>query len=88
MVMASAQKLPPRKVAEIILKYLSDPEHVIAKTEIAGPGFINIFIDPSAWLPVLRQVHEQDVRFGAADIGQGKRVQVEFVSANPTAPSM
>ncbi|MEW6674127.1 MAG: arginine--tRNA ligase [Thermodesulfobacteriota bacterium] len=86
MVMASAQKKPPRKVAEAILKYLDDPDHVIAKTEIAGPGFINIFIDPASWLPVLKTVHEQDGRFGALDIGQGKKVQVEFVSANPTGP--
>ena len=86
LVMASAQKLPPRKVAEIILKYLDDPDGVIAKTEIAGPGFINFFINPASWLPVLKTVHEQDTRFGAVDIGQGKRVQVEFVSANPTGP--
>jgi arginyl-tRNA synthetase len=86
MVMASAQKMPPRNVAEIILKYLDDPDHVIAKTEIAGPGFINIFINPASWLPVLKAVHEEDARFGAADIGEGKRVQVEFVSANPTGP--
>ena len=86
MVMASAQKMPPRKVAEVILKYLDDPDRVIAKTEIAGPGFINIFINPSSWLPVLKAVHEQDTLFGAVDIGQGKRVQVEFVSANPTGP--
>jgi len=86
MVMASAQKMPPRKVAEIILKYLDDADGVIAKTEIAGPGFINIFINPASWLPVLKAVHEQDTRFGAVDIGQGKRVQVEFVSANPTGP--
>jgi len=86
MVMASAQKLPPRKVAEIILKHLNDPDGVIAKTEIAGPGFINIFINPASWLPVLKAIHDQDTRFGAVDIGQGKRVQVEFVSANPTGP--
>ena len=86
MVMASAQKLPPRKVAEIILKYLDDPDGVITKTEIAGPGFINIFINPASWLPVLKTIHEQEARFGAVDIGQAKRVQVEFVSANPTGP--
>ena len=86
MVMASAQKMPPRKVAEVILKYIDDPDRVIAKTEIAGPGFINIFINPASWLPVLKAVHDQDTRFGAVDIGQGKRVQVEFVSANPTGP--
>ncbi|MDF1592848.1 MAG: arginine--tRNA ligase [Desulfobacterales bacterium] len=86
MVTASAQKMPPRKVAEIILKYMDDPDGVIAKTEIAGPGFINIFINPASWLPVLKAVHKEDTHFGAVDIGQGKRVQVEFVSANPTGP--
>jgi len=86
LVMAAAQKMPPRKVAETILKYLEDPDDVIAKTEIAGPGFINIFVKPASWLPVLRAVHEQDAAYGAADIGQGKPIQVEFVSANPTGP--
>ncbi len=86
MVMASRQKLPPRKVADILLQHLDDPGQVILKTEIAGPGFINIFINPTAWLPVLRTVHEQDARYGATDIGKGERIQVEFVSANPTGP--
>ena len=86
MVMASAQKMPPRKVAEIILKYLDDPDGDIAKAEIAGPGFINFFINPASWLPILKAVHTEDTRFGPANIGRGKRVQVEFVSANPTGP--
>jgi len=86
MVMASVQKRPPRKVAEIILKYLDDRDGDIAKAEIAGPGFINFFINPASWLPVLKAVHTEDTRFGAANIGRGKRVQVEFVSANPTGP--
>lgn len=86
MVMASRQKLAPRKVADILLQHLDDPDRVILKTEIAGPGFINIFINPAAWLPVLRAVHEQDARYGATDLGKGKRIQVEFVSANPTGP--
>jgi len=86
LVMASVQKRPPRKVAEIILKYLDDRGGDIAKAEIAGPGFINFFVNPASWLPVLKVVHTEDTRFGAANIGGGERVQVEFVSANPTGP--
>lgn len=83
---ASIQKMPPRKIAEAIVNNLADPEGFIAKTEIAGPGFINFFIDPAAWHPVLSAIHEKDRQFGAADLGHGRKVQVEFVSANPTGP--
>ncbi|MFP3999797.1 MAG: arginine--tRNA ligase [Desulfobacterales bacterium] len=83
---ASAQKMPPRKIAETITKHLKDPQGIIEKTEIAGPGFINFFIRPAAWLPVLSEIHEKDGSFGSANLGDGQRVQVEFVSANPTGP--
>ena len=86
MVMASAQKMPPRKIAQAILSHLKDPENLIAKTEIAGPGFINFFIAISAWYPVLNEIHEADCRYGASGMGNGKKIQVEFVSANPTGP--
>ena len=86
MVMASAQKMPPRKIAETITKHLTDQEEILAKTEIAGPGFINFFIKTSAWHPILREIHTKDTRYGALDIGKGKKIQVEFVSANPTGP--
>lgn len=86
MVMASVQKMAPRKIAEAIIHHLDDPDGIIAKTEIAGPGFINFFIGPSAWGPFLRGIHEADETFGKSDMGRGERVQVEFVSANPTGP--
>lgn len=86
MVMASVQKMAPRKIAEIIIRHLDDPEHMLENTEIAGPGFINFFISPSAWHPVLHEIHEKDAAYGASDMGKGKRVQVEFVSSNPTGP--
>ncbi|GBC62879.1 arginine--tRNA ligase [Desulfonema ishimotonii] len=86
MIMASVQKMAPRKIADAILRNIEDPEGLIAKTEIAGPGFINFFISPSAWLPVLRHVHESDTSYGRSEMGNGKKVQVEFVSANPTGP--
>ncbi len=86
MVMASVQKMPPRKIAAAITNYIDDPEEMLAKTEVAGPGFINFFINPSSWHPVLREIHAEDTRYGASDMGQGQKVQVEFVSANPTGP--
>ena len=86
MVSASIQKMAPRRIAEIILDHLEDPQEILDKTEIAGPGFINFFVRPAAWLPVLRQIHELDQRYGSSHAGQGQKVQVEFVSANPTGP--
>ncbi|MBU0993614.1 MAG: arginine--tRNA ligase [Proteobacteria bacterium] len=86
MVMASAQKMPPRKLAEIIIKNIEGPDTILARIEIAGPGFMNFFINEAAWHPVLKKIHHDGDRFGSSSIGKGKRVQVEFVSANPTGP--
>ncbi len=86
MVSASIQKMPPRKIAEIIAANIEDPVRIIENTEIAGPGFINFFISPSAWSPMLKNIHEADERYGECNLGKGRRVQVEFVSANPTGP--
>ncbi len=86
MVMAATQKMAPRKIAEAIVAHLSDADGILLKTEIAGPGFINFFVRPEAWHGVLDAVHAADERYGAVDIGKGRKVQVEFVSANPTGP--
>jgi len=86
MVMASAQKMKPQKIAEIITANIVDTDRILSKTEIAGPGFINFFIKAASWHPILRNIHDQDERYGASIIGQGKKIQVEFVSANPTGP--
>jgi arginyl-tRNA synthetase len=86
MVMASIQKMPPRKIAEAIIKNINDPGGMLDKTEIAGPGFVNFFLNKHSWHPVLQKIHEQDALYGASDIGKGKKIQVEFVSANPTGP--
>jgi arginyl-tRNA synthetase len=86
MVMAASQKMPPRKIAEAIIANLDEAGQMIAKTEIAGPGFINFFIKTSAWVPLLRDVHDKGAQYGATDIGQGHKIQVEFVSSNPTGP--
>lgn len=86
MVTASIQKMPPRDIAKTILRHISDPDHILAKTEIAGPGFINFFINTLSWHPVLHKIHQDDFNYGASDIGKGKKIQVEFVSSNPTGP--
>jgi arginyl-tRNA synthetase len=86
MVSASIQKMAPRKIAETIVAHMEDSEKLISETQIAGPGFINFFIRSEAWHPLLKQIHENDTRFGALDIGAGQKVMVEFVSANPTGP--
>ena len=86
MIMASVQKMQPRKIAEAITKHIVDPEGILAGTEIAGPGFINFFINTSSWYPFLHKIHKEDTRYGSSDAGAGKNIQIEFVSANPTGP--
>ncbi len=85
MVSASIQKMPPRKIAEALVSCI-DRSGFIEKIEIAGPGFINFFLSDTAWQPVLKQIFNEDADYGRCDAGSGKRVQVEFVSANPTGP--
>ena len=85
LILAAQAKQNPRKIAQIIQDNLNDPENIIEKTQIAGPGFINFFIKDSAWHQAFRNIEEQKEKYGCLDIGGGKKVQVEFVSANPTA---
>lgn len=86
MVMAKSQKMPPRKIADIILKNIDDAQGVLERTEVAGPGFINFYLKPTAYHPVLDEVHEKGDSYGMSDMGKGIKTQVEFVSANPTGP--
>jgi arginyl-tRNA synthetase len=65
---------------------LNDANRFLNKVDIAGPGFINFYLKPGAWHPVLREIHECDLRYGASDRGRGEKIQVEFVSSNPTGP--
>ncbi|RPJ78299.1 MAG: arginine--tRNA ligase, partial [Deltaproteobacteria bacterium] len=86
MKMAKIQKMAPRKIAEAIVSAIDDPEKILEKCEIAGPGFINFFIRNESWYPFLKSIHEKGKTYGSSNIGQGKKLQVEFVSANPTGP--
>lgn len=77
--------MAPRQLAESIVAAL--PKHAdVERVEIAGPGFINFFITPAAFRRVVPEVLQAGEAFGRSDRGAGRRVQVEFVSANPTGP--
>ncbi|MDO9584939.1 MAG: arginine--tRNA ligase, partial [Syntrophales bacterium] len=86
MILASQAKMNPRRIAEIIVSQLSGQDHFLEKIEIAGPGFINFFIRNEMWRNLLQDVDAKGERYGESDLGKGQRVQVEFVSANPTGP--
>ncbi len=83
---AKAARLAPRKIAEVIVNNLDTAGTLIAKVEIAGPGFINFYLDP-VWLTrVVADIKRHGTNYGRVDLGQGQKLQVEFVSANPTGP--
>ncbi len=86
LVLAASARTAPRKVAEILLENLEDREGLVAGAEVAGPGFINFRLRPDAWTRVLGQIEQAGGAYGRCDVGAGRRVQVEFVSANPTGP--
>jgi arginyl-tRNA synthetase len=86
MTLAKPESKPPRKIAEIILSNIQDTDGIIAKTEIAGPGFINFFFRQDRWKKTLFDIDAEGSQYGLTNIGHGQKVLVEFVSANPTGP--
>ena len=86
MLSAKLQKMAPRQIAQAIVDHIDDTQNILDRVEIAGPGFVNFFVKPEAWVPLVNHVLDQNTLFGASNIGQGQKVQVEFVSANPTGP--
>ena len=86
MLLTKAARKPPRQIAQILIDNLADPDGAVGKAEIAGPGFINLTLKPRVWMEGLKGVLEKGGGFGKSDAGQGKKVMVEYVSANPTGP--
>jgi arginyl-tRNA synthetase len=84
MLWAQRAKKPPRVIAEMILKNIEDPDGLLARKEIAGPGFLNFTFSSQFYYQRLREL--ADGKEGSLDIGQGGKVQVEFASVNPTGP--
>ncbi len=85
MMLAKSAKTAPRQLAEAIIAALPDDVSV-EKVEIAGPGFINFFVNPAAQHQIIADILRLGPSFGKSEVGAGKKVQVEFVSANPTGP--
>ena len=85
MLLSSKEGKQPRQIAELLAKEIRQSEN-IKKVDVAGPGFINIFMGDNYWLNLLKEIYHLKGKYGASDIGAGKKVQVEFVSANPTGP--
>lgn len=86
LVFAPYLKMPPRKIAEELVQRLDDPQGILEKVEIAGPGFINFFVREEQWLADFSEIKKADENWGRVNLGCGEKVQVEFVSANPTGP--
>ncbi len=86
--MASARALrrPPRAIADAILAHLKLENSHFERAEAAGPGFLNFFVSDRWFADVLSRIFEEGDRYGRTDLGEGKKVMVEFVSANPTGP--
>src|SRR3954451_10251481 len=85
MALAKDAGLKPRDLAEKIAAELGKrPE--VTKTEIAGPGFINLTLDPAVWRTALAAIVRDGAEYGRSSVGAGKPVNVEYVSANPTGP--
>nr|MCU0856603.1 arginine--tRNA ligase [Paracoccaceae bacterium] len=85
MVLAKPAGLPPRQIAEALAaRLLSDPRVEVA--EVAGPGFLNLRLAPQVWHDVVTEAIDAGRSFGSSGLGAGVKVNVEFVSANPTGP--
>ena len=85
LVLAKAAGMPPRVLAQHLVDAFP-ADGAIEKLEIAGPGFVNVYISPSVQFSILPIILEQRDQFGRSQKGKGQKVQVEFVSANPTGP--
>ena len=83
---AKAMRMPPRKIAEALVRNLELDGTWFSSVEVAGPGFINFRLADSWYGDVLKAVVEEGENYGCIDEGKGQRVMVEFVSANPTGP--
>jgi arginyl-tRNA synthetase len=84
--LSASERRTPKEIAEIIAGRLRSHPDVLARIDVVPPGFINLTITRDLWFRVLAEIEEHGERYGTSTIGQGKRVLLEYVSANPTGP--
>jgi arginyl-tRNA synthetase len=86
MSLAASEQRAPHDIAQIIIDNLSQREQLFDRVEIVRPGFLNLTLKPAVWQEVLREIEMEGSAYGRAEMGQRRRVLVEYVSANPTGP--
>ena len=86
MILGKKAGMPPREMAALLVEQIGDGGGMVLRCEIAGPGFVNVFVDQAGMFRILRRIEQEGDRFGRSDVGRKTRIQVEFVSANPTGP--
>lgn len=86
LVLAGIEKQNPRAIAAKIVEKLTQQHKLFERVEIAGPGFVNFFINSDVWRRLIPVIMAEDDRYGKSEAGNGRKVMVEFVSANPTGP--
>lgn len=77
---------PPRQIADLLLEALGDAGGLLAKVEVAGPGFLNLFLVPEVWHQGLADILQRGPTFFHSQCGAGRKILIEYVSANPTGP--
>ncbi|MCE2390793.1 MAG: arginine--tRNA ligase [Proteobacteria bacterium] len=86
LVLAKPLRAAPRELADELVSELGDCGGSLARAEVAGPGFVNLFLTAGRWRDVLSRVLREGEAYGRSEGGKGREVMVEFVSANPTGP--
>ncbi|MEE8476412.1 MAG: arginine--tRNA ligase [Myxococcota bacterium] len=86
LVLAKRLRQPPRAIAERLAADVQGGSDWVERVEIAGPGFVNVWLRDSRWHDLLVRILEEGLHYGTSKVGAGQSVQVEFVSANPTGP--
>lgn len=86
MSLSASERRPPYEIAQIIAGHIPERDTIFSRVDIARPGFLNLTLKPALWMEVLRHVETQRDEYGHSHLGQGRRVLVEYVSANPTGP--
>jgi len=86
MTLAPSEQRSPEEVAQIICDNLEQRDAIFDRIEIVRPGFLNMTVKRDLWLEVLGEIEDQGEAYGRSDLGNGSRVLIEFVSANPTGP--
>ena len=86
MTLASSERKAPHDIAQIIIENIPSRDQLFDRVEIVRPGFLNLTVKPGLWQEVLKEIESQGAEYGKGQFGRGRRVLMEYVSANPTGP--